>query len=89
MMTEEKPKAIILSPLGKSSEPIAEQLVNILNDFKVTPIFYEQIKQDSGPFSIVSEIDNADLVIADVSGANPNIMFEVGYAQGRGNLLCL
>jgi hypothetical protein len=81
---EEKPKAVILSPLETGSEPIAKQLVDILNEFKVTPILYGQIKPESDPLSIASKIDKADFVIADVSGASPNVMFEVGYAQGRG-----
>ena len=28
-------------------------------------------------------IDQSTLVVADVTGANPNVMFEIGYAQGR------
>jgi hypothetical protein len=33
---------------------------------------------------IWSGISNADLTIADISGHNPNVMYEVGLAQGLG-----
>lgn len=84
-MKEERAKAVILSPAGTGFQPIANQIENILNDLKVTPIFSGQVNnQESNPIAIAPEIDKADFVIADVSGANPNVMLEVGYAQGRG-----
>lgn len=82
-MKEDRAKAVILSPWGIDSQPIAKQIVNILSDLKVTPIFNEQISKPES-ISVSTEIDKADFVIADVSGANPNVMLEVGYAQGRG-----
>ncbi len=34
--------------------------------------------------NIMREIDNSDIVIADVSERTPNVYFELGYARGRG-----
>ena len=69
-MNEQKAKAIILTPLA-ATEPVATQISNILNDLKVTPIFYEHITGQKVKVSPLTEIDKADIVIADVSGANP------------------
>ncbi len=33
---------------------------------------------------IIQAIDGADLLIADLSGANPNVMYELGLADARG-----
>jgi len=75
-----KAKAIILTPFTTTGQSVAAQISEVLNDLKVTPIFFAQMVKVS-PFT---EIDKADIVIADLSEANPNVMFEVGYAQGRG-----
>jgi hypothetical protein len=40
-MNEERAKAVILSPTGTGTQPVTKQIVNILNDLKVTPIIYE------------------------------------------------
>ena len=73
-MKDEKAKAIILTPTEGSYKPMATQIVDILNDLKVKPIFtQEKSKQEEHPVSIVSEIDRTDFVIADVSGASPNV----------------
>lgn len=34
--------------------------------------------------TILNRIESAELVVADLSGANPNVYLEVGYAWGRG-----
>ncbi len=38
---------------------------------------------------IKDRIDNADLVIADMSGANANVFLEIGYAWGKGRQVVL
>lgn len=72
-------KAIILTPFTTTGSVVA-QISEVLNDLKVTPIFFAQMVK----VSPLTEIDKADIISADVSGANPNVMYEVGYAQGRG-----
>ena len=37
---------------------------------------------------IYNQIDVADLIIADMSGRNPNVFYEVGYAHAK-NKVCL
>jgi nucleoside 2-deoxyribosyltransferase len=38
---------------------------------------------------IISAIERADLVIADVTESNPNVMFELGYAAALGRPIIL
>jgi hypothetical protein len=49
----------------------------------------EQIFDSNMLEKIYSEIDRADLVIADMSERNPNVFYEVGYADARKKLVIL
>lgn len=49
----------------------------------------EQIFQEGILERIYRQIDVADLVIADMSGQNPNVFYEVGYAHAKGKLCIL
>lgn len=39
--------------------------------------------------SILNAITNADLIIADITGNNPNVMYELGFAQSAGKPIVL
>lgn len=49
----------------------------------------EQIFQEGILERIYRQIDVADLIIADMSGQNPNVFYEVGYAHAKGKLCVL
>lgn len=49
----------------------------------------EQIFQEGILERIYRQIDVADLIIADMSGQNPNVFYEVGYAHAKGKLCIL
>ncbi|CAG9249958.1 nucleoside 2-deoxyribosyltransferase [Paraburkholderia caribensis] len=49
----------------------------------------EQIYQESMLERIYRQIDVADVIIADMTGKNPNVFYEVGYAHARGKLVIL
>jgi nucleoside 2-deoxyribosyltransferase len=45
----------------------------------------EQVFHDEGILErIYNEINKADLIIADMTGKNPNVFYEVGYAHAKG-----
>lgn len=49
----------------------------------------EQIYQEGILERIYRQIDAADIVIADMSGQNPNVFYEVGYAHAKEKLCIL
>jgi hypothetical protein len=49
----------------------------------------EQIFSEGILDRIYLQIDAADIIIADMSGQNPNVFYEVGYAHGKGKLCIL
>ena len=46
-------------------------------------------KQGSITGQIKDAISNADVVIADITGVNPNVMWELGYADGLGKSIVI
>ena len=49
----------------------------------------EQIFQEGILDRIYRQIEVADIIIADMSGQNPNVFYEVGYAHAKGELCIL
>jgi nucleoside 2-deoxyribosyltransferase len=49
----------------------------------------EQIFQEGILDRIYRQIEVADIIIADMSGQNPNVFYEVGYAHAKGKLCIL
>jgi hypothetical protein len=49
----------------------------------------EQLYRENILEQIYRQIDAADLIVADMSGQNPNVFYEVGYAHAKGKLCVL
>lgn len=49
----------------------------------------EQIYQEGILERIYKQIEAADIIVADVSGKNPNVLYEIGYAHGKGKICIL
>ena len=49
----------------------------------------EQIYQEGILERIYRQIELADIIIADMTGKNPNVLYEVGYAHAKGKLTIL
>lgn len=87
-----RPRCFIIMPFAEEhSTPLYEGLLcNVLADEG-----YEACRADSLYGSrpimddIIEQLNNADLIIADISGNNPNVMFELGLASGMGKRLII
>lgn len=82
-MGEKKPFAFVLMPFDASFGDVYH--LGIQAACKEVGIFCErvdeQIFQETILERIVSQIRSADLLIAEMTGRNPNVFFEVGFAQ--------
>lgn len=90
-MSEIKPFAFVLMPFHDSFDDIyklgikktCEELGIVAE--RVDEQFYSENMLER----IYRQIENADLIIADMTGKNPNVFYEVGYAHAKGKLCAL
>ncbi len=75
-------RSIILGPWDPDSQQLYNTIAATLRDFGIEVI---EALGDSGPklqYAILKGIQSSDFVVADVSQQNPNVMYEIGLAQG-------
>lgn len=80
-----KPFAFVLMPFSSEFDDIYNlgiQAVASENGVTAERVD-EQIFNEGMLDRIYGQIDRADFVIADVTGRNPNVFYEVGYAHGK------
>lgn len=90
-MTQLKPFAFVLMPFSKDYDDIYKlgiQAVAAENDV-IAERVDEQIYTETMLERIYRQIDAADFIIADMSGRNPNVFYEVGYAHAKQKLCTL
>jgi len=78
-----KLQALVLLPMDASYKRIAEVIEIALNQAGVTPILPRDImwQNPRGMLdAMTNAIQEADIIVADVSSSNPNIFFELGFA---------
>ena len=78
-----KLQALVLLPMDASYKRIAEVIEIALNQAGVTPILPRDImwQNTRGMLdAMTNAIQEADIIVADVSSSNPNIFFELGFA---------
>jgi nucleoside 2-deoxyribosyltransferase len=87
MSTQPKPFAFVLMPFDKEFNDIyrfgikgAADDVGAYAERVDEQIFSEGILDRS-----FNQISKADVVVADMTGRNPNVFYEVGYAHALGN----
>lgn len=90
-MTDDKIFAFVLMPFHEDFDDIyklgIKETSSSLN-IKAERVD-EQIYQESILERIYLQIDAADIIIADMSGQNPNVFYEVGYAHAKEKLCIL
>lgn len=86
--SENMRKCFVVSPIGDEGSDIrknADQLFKYIINPACEACEFESIRVDllneagSITQAIIDYLEDADLVIADISGLNPNVFFEIGY----------
>ncbi len=90
-MTKPKPFAFVLMPFGNEFNDIyrigIQETAN--KHGVVAERVDEQIYTESILERIYRQIDAADFIIADMTGKNPNVFYEVGYAHAKEKICTL
>jgi hypothetical protein len=78
----QKPKAFVVMQFGNEYDNVYKDVVQgVCDDYEVVSLRADDVV---GPgliiADIIREISSAQLIIADITPANPNVYFEVGYA---------
>jgi hypothetical protein len=89
---DEKKRCFVISPIGTDGSPARAAADKVLKHLirKALGSEYdvERADEDTNPGAIttrmVASILEADLIVADLSGANPNVFYEVAIAHGYG-----
>jgi len=83
--------AFVLMPFSNEYKDIYELgIKEAAKDFNVeAKRLDEQIFDSDMLQEIYNQIDKADFIIADMSGRNPNVFYEVGYADAKKKMIIL
>ena len=90
-MAKIRPFAFVLMPFDKSFDDVYQYGIKQTCDELeiVAERVDEQIFTETILERIYRQIENADLIIADMTGRNPNVFYEVGYAHAKNKLCAL
>jgi hypothetical protein len=84
------PTAFVIQPFTKASEAVYELIVSAAAEAGVSAFRADTITETSPIMdSIQKAIKEASFVVADVSEANPNVMYEIGFAQAHNRPMIL
>jgi nucleoside 2-deoxyribosyltransferase len=82
IMERVNPQCLLITPLGEEYSKIREAIAQMLLDIGVEPTLVENMAPREQIIEmILRSINQADFIIADLTGNNPNVMYEIGYAQ--------
>jgi len=89
-MTKKPVFAFVLMPFSEEFKDIYKfGIKEVANELGIrAERVDEQLYSEGMLDRIYSQIDEADIIIADMTGRNPNVFYEIGYAHAR-NKLCL
>lgn len=89
-MPGRKPEIFVIQPFGKESEAVYDLISSAAAKAGVTAVRADSLTHTGSIVQgILSAIQEAPLLVADVTQANPNVMYEVGFAQAQNKPLIL
>ena len=88
-MFREEPQVFIALPQEASSSDLRRVIEETLKENRVTATSSDLVNDPTVLAGVQDRIRDTDFVIADVTGANPNVMIEVGMAIGMGKRILL
>ncbi len=90
-MTTPKPFVFVLMPFSEEFDDIYQLGIKpaCVEAGTYCERLDEQIFSESMLDRIYNQISKADIIIADMSGRNPNVFYEVGYAHALGKRVVL
>jgi hypothetical protein len=91
MLSESKPHAFVAMPFKKEFDDIF--YYGIQQPIHIAGLLCERVDKDAFSGGIMEyvkhRIETAAVVVAELTGANPNVYLEVGYAWGKGRPVIL
>ncbi|MCI0695635.1 nucleotide-binding protein [candidate division KSB1 bacterium] len=79
-------QCVLLTPMSEEFLPLRRVMANALRESGIEPILFDENVIANSPLigTTFRAIERADLIIADVTGDNPNVMYEAGFAHAMG-----
>ena len=78
---------LFIAPTLDTSSTLANVIQSTLGLFGLQPLLHPGQPEAAYSETAQRSLEQADLVIADISGGNPNVMYEIGVAQGLGKVI--
>lgn len=74
-------RCLLITPYSKEFSSLRRSLADILEINGIETIMREQVKTTILGGGVQRAIESADFIIADLTGSNPNVMYEMGLAH--------
>jgi predicted nucleotide-binding protein len=77
---------LLVTPGSDDFINVRKLIIEALREIGLEPVLWDAVVESGATHfeSVQRAIQEADLVIADLTHNNPNVMFEVGFAQASG-----
>ncbi|ETR70596.1 MAG: hypothetical protein OMM_08704 [Candidatus Magnetoglobus multicellularis str. Araruama] len=81
-MKEYNYNCYLMTPSDSDFQDVRKHIADSLIEMKVKPVLWDQFPATTQTIAeaLQNQIRESDLIVADVTGNNPNVMFELGFA---------